>query len=471
MSKFPVREDQLPRVHVDAETVAQWKLEAQEDIAAVLADQASWYYTFDQSNPSFKPMYDRNSTTTGHMRVLPDSATVEYLSRCELHMPLNDLVHGLKCETTSEQRLVYAQLYDDICLDGAILELFEPSTIEDPFYGVSMKWVAFTMPMNATREYLHFEYNCTTRDAQGRRVLVNYRKSPDLTPEQLTDHALGLTRRPHFGISMFCELDDQRVMLTAMGHVASVGSLRRWVLKVGLPVLFHRALNHYCAVNARALAHAGVTAETLAPRRPMPETICHVCHKTFGLRRRKKWCGGCGHAVCRGCKMTIALVKEGSELSPRMPTVRARFCLHCLLYARQKRVKSAKIELQARASARETELSRRDYGGSMFGSCFIDEGSIDGLIDLCQGVDLDSDQSSEYDTADADDDLIRLSIDETDGSEPSNSPMFQVLSMAKASAKAEELESVARAMVEQAALLRSIHKERHSAKVAAAASN
>lgn len=468
MSKFPVREDRLPRVHVDPETVAQWKTEAQEAIAAVLADQGSWYYAFDQSNPAYKAMYEK-STTTGCMRVLPDSTTVEYLSRGELLVSVDDLVHGLKCETTAEQRLVYAQLYDDICLDGAILELFEPSTIEDPFYGVSMKWVAFTMPMHATREYLHFEYNCTTRDADGRTVLVNYRKSPDLTPEQLTDHSLDFTRHPHFGISMFCELDNQRVMLTAMGHVASVGSLPRWVLKVAMPVLYHRVLNHYRAVNARALAHAGVTAETLAPHRPMPETICHVCHKNFGMRRRKKWCGGCGHAVCRGCKMTIALLKEGSEVSPRMPTVRARFCLHCLLYARQKRVKSAMIELQARVSARETELSRRDYGSSMFGSCFIDEGSIDGLIDLCQSVDLDSDQSSEYDTADAEDDLIRLSIDETD-SEPTNSPTFQALSMAKASAKAEELESVARAMVEQAALLRSIHEERHSAKMAAASS-
>lgn len=71
--------------------------------------------------------------------------------------------------------------------------------------------------------------------------------------------------------------------------------------------------------------------------------MCNVCHSGFGMLRMRKWCQGCGHAICRNCTTKVALLKDGVLLGPCIPTVKARFCLRCLLHllhASEQRVKS-----------------------------------------------------------------------------------------------------------------------------------
>lgn len=186
---FPLPEDQLPREQVDPETVQGWKSEALCAISTVMADTSSWFYRFGDADQEFARAYDKNDTR-GCMRVLSGAANVvEYLSQSELHMTLDDVVYAMYCDTTQQQRAVHAQLYQDICLDTAILELYERATTEDPFHRVALLWITMCpklsnaslgWSLSSARDYVDFDLSCTTTDAEGRPVLINYPKSQDL---------------------------------------------------------------------------------------------------------------------------------------------------------------------------------------------------------------------------------------------------------------------------------------------------
>lgn len=456
-SRFTLPNSQLPSVQIDAATALRWKEQAQATIAGILLDKGSWYYRFDQSNPAYKGVYDKNDTQ-GCSRSLPESNRVEFLCRGQMHMTLDDIVYGLRAETTQEHRSVLAQLYHDVLVDGALLELLESHTKEDPFHVAAIKWAAFLPPIKqffSVNDYIHYEYCCTATDADGHKVLVQYKISPEFEPDQLTDHSLSIARKKTFIVTTFREDEREQLTITMLVQNEASGNLPTWKVKVLTPVLYQRMLNHYGLMNVKALAHAGITASTLAPRKQEAASLCRVCRKKFGLRRFKKWCQACGHAMCRSCTMKLSLVKDGDELGPRQPLEKARFCVRCLIQARERRIKCDHDKKQrwkkARASQRVTTPC--EFEDSSLDSWVIDPDALDGLLDL-QAIDLGED----FDGYDDD-------ISSWGGTEPGGSRLNLLAEPEverecfESIATTEELACIARVMAEHVAQLQANERD------------
>lgn len=432
---FPLPDDQLPRVKIDQQTIAQWKAEAQDAINRVLMDRASWFYRFDEADPDYTRVYDKNGTR-GCMRELSSNGEVEYLAQGVLHTTIEDVLYALSCETTHQQRVQFAQLYQPIGLDTAILQLYEGATREDPFNRMAMIWAAIHPEVASARDYLHFDVCCTAKDAFGSTVLVNYRKSYDLRPDQLIkDHGLDITRRNTYGITTYHADQSGHVITTALGHITAESKLAGWILKIIIPMLYKRTLNYYGLVEAKALQEIGFTPETLADRTSGHAPMCRVCRKSFGMTRHRNWCRGCGHAVCRKCNMKVALLKQGVQLGPRPPVVLARFCMRCLLHASEQRIKRDLEHKRALAIEPPPQVLWWESIN------LVDESSIDGLLDLHRDRE--------------DDEALKLSLDRRISDATLSSTEEGELSLTK---KADELALVAASVAEHAALLRQMHQ-------------
>lgn len=57
-----------------------------------------------------------------------------------------------------------------------------------------------------------------------------------------------------------------------------------------------------------------------------------MCRKQFKFLLGKKWCRGCGHAVCRECLTDVILCKNEIESAARVPFTRELFCQFCLFH-------------------------------------------------------------------------------------------------------------------------------------------
>lgn len=445
---FPLPDDQLPRVYIDRQTIAQWKHEAQDAIDSFLMDKSSWFYRFDASNPGFTRAYDKNGTR-GCMRVLPETHTVEFLAQAELHITMEDVVYAMRSETTQQQRAMHAQLSQHMCLDTAILKLYEGATHEDPFHRVAMVWMAISPDRTVARDYIHFDFSCSTKDAEGRSVLVQYRKTHDLRPEQLTDHTLKINRRYTHGISTFRQDHSGRVVATSLGHIVLETKFSLLVLKIIMPSVYKTTVNHHGLLEAKALQDMGLTAETLAERSSAPASMCRVCRKGFNVMRRRKWCGGCGHAICRNCTMKIAMLKRGVLLASRLPVAHARFCLRCLLHASERRIKSDLEHEQTTTT--EEQQPQQELPSKIV--TLVDDSSIDGLLELHrEHLELKNGDSSKLSMG------VRSSAATFS---TMDSALEDELLIDAASAKADELALAAASVAEHAALLRQMHQEHY----------
>lgn len=356
-NRHPLPESQLPRVCVSDDTVELWKSEAQDAIDQLLQDPESWFYRFDShvQQGGFKSLRNRPELRGGSRAQTPGSSVVEFLSERRWdQLSLEDVVLGLHCESTLDQRAVFAKLYEGICLDGAILELFHGASQEDPFFSVATVWLALTTPVRqilSYRDYLYFQYRCTMQDTLGRTVLVDYKKTIDLGPDVLLqDHNLNTIRGRVAMISTY-HVEDGQVVNTVRGTRDPGGTLPSWLAINYLPLLLGHCVNMLGLSQSRALLYAGIRASSLSERRvdvPAP-TECRVCnrkHCTFA--RRKSWCRACGYTVCRSCTNELILPADGLQIASSLPFVRTRFCHCCVAFAQgqhsKRRSSAARIE-------------------------------------------------------------------------------------------------------------------------------
>lgn len=383
-NRHPLPESQLPRVRVSDDTVELWKSEAQDAMDQLLHDPASWFYCFDShvQQGGFKSLRNRPELRGGSRAQTPGSCVVEFLSQRRWdQLSLEDVVLGLHCESTFDQRAVFAKLYEGICLDGAILELFHGASQEDPFFSVATVWLALTTPVRSIlsyRDYLYFQYRCTMQDAMGRRVLVDYKKTIDLGPDALLqDHALNTIRGRVAMISTYHVDDDGQVVNTVRGSRDPGGTLPSWLAINYLPLLLGHCVNMLGLSQSRALLHAGIRASSLSERRvDVPASAeCRVCsrkHSTFA--RRKNWCRACGYTVCRSCTNELILPADGVQIASSLPFVRTRFCHCCVAYAQGQHFKR-RSSATARIENRSLRLMTRSptWFDSFFG-CMPDSG-------------------------------------------------------------------------------------------------
>lgn len=336
--RYPLPDEQLPRVFLDAFALSQCKLQAQQTIDGVLLNRDSWFYKFDDVLADYKPMYNKHGIRGGARRVT-GSRFVQFLGRGELQMTLDDMIYGLRCESTSDQRAIYAQLYQQVCLDGALLEQFEGTTRQDQFHSISLKWVALRSPIKSIvkfRDFITFEFTCSMRDLDNNVVLVEYKKSPSLRPDQIQDHKLDITRGNTYVLNTY-HMDPRTGVLVhhSFGYHDVAGSLPFQVALSVTPVMFERVLNHYGLSDMKAMRYTGVKLDMLAPTRPGAFPKCRICQKKFNLTRLKKRCRACGNAVCRDCNTKVLLLEEGVQVGSRLGYKRKKFCLRCVLFARE----------------------------------------------------------------------------------------------------------------------------------------
>lgn len=463
-AKYPLSDAKLPKVNVGAATLAKWKAEAQSIVHHVVRNRQSWYYRFQDYQYMYKPMYAKHGTH-GCARVVKDTKLIEFMSRSELTMTLDELEYGLHCETNAEQRAVYAQLYQSSCLDGALLNLFEGKKAEDPFHSVSAKWIALRSPMKkifSVRDFVYFEYCFTTTDADGRTVLIEYKKSKAFRSNEFKDHDLDITRGSMYVLNTYY-MENDRVIMQSLGEHDVAGSFPVWFALAVTPIMFERNLNYYGLADSRALAEAGLRPSCLAGKRPEASIACHSCNKKFKMTRRKKWCRGCGHAVCRDCVMKVVMYKDEVETSSRLPYVRERFCLTCLIYVRELRAtvnyvpkidltddyhretnpasKFAQSQITAAVHSMDRILDlepRQSTNESLNSLDMLDEGSVNVLMK--PNCSQRTTQSTSI-----------CSVTTESSSAGSTGPIY---------AESVDLVDMARIVADQAALLRSIYQER-----------
>lgn len=370
-AQHPLPKAQRPQVSVDDLTLERWKQNALDDTKAVLQDRNSWFYSFDEflGRHEYKVLLDKpNMRGAGRVCQGEDSLTVEFLCRLQLELTLQDVVLALHNVTNLEQRLAFVQIYQDIVLDAALIELYQEETEQDPFHCVSIKWIAFDSPARQLlrcRDSLYFEFCFTTQDAFGRQVLVEYKKSTDLQPDQLRDHGLDILRSPTFTLTTY-HTEGSSVVSQVRGVNEPNGSLKSWVSMNYLPIVFARYLNLDQLPHSKAMLRAGVRPSALATRQSTHAAIhCHSCRRKFGITTRKSWCRACGRTVCRRCTCKLILPMEGDQIASSLPTVRTRFCRGCIVFAHCQTKAGAKPNVMR--PARNSDFSCVD-NDSFFGT-------------------------------------------------------------------------------------------------------
>lgn len=343
--RYPLAETELPRVHLDDDTLQQLKQDALRAIERVLQDSTSWYYEFDaRAAESYRPLAHKTAFTRAFTQHLPNAShTEEVLARTTLpELTLEDVTFGLHCDSTMAYRALLAHMYPENSLDGAILQQVEGATLGDSFQSIAVKWVALRSPLSRShRDFIYYEFCCTTRDADGRVVLVEYTKSIALDSTQLiNDHRLdNVTRGSTHSLSMYrMDQDAQQLVHSSIAHCEVVGSssLPYSITLSVAPVLLDRIAHLYELLDAKRLRFIGLTPESLAPRRT-DKTVswCRICRKKFGVLRLKKWCRACGFTACGSCSTKQPMYQEGVHLGSRLSTVRVLVCLSCLVFARE----------------------------------------------------------------------------------------------------------------------------------------
>lgn len=237
-----------------------------------MLDRQSWYFRFQDHQQLYKSIYTKHKTQ-GFARVAKRANTIEFMSRGELSMTLNDLVYGLHGETNIQQIAVYTQLFQNACVDGALLRLFEGQTPNDSFHSVSTRWIALRSPLSRifhARDFLYFEYCFTTLDTNGRTVLIEYKESK---PFSVIDHDLDITRGAMFVLNTYY-MENGCVVMHSLGQHSLAGICPIGFAVSLMPATFGRIHNHRGLAYARTLADACVITSALAGPDNFDATSC-----------------------------------------------------------------------------------------------------------------------------------------------------------------------------------------------------
>lgn len=461
---YPLPDAQLPQVDVSPDTLVQWKNEAEHFVRDAVHNRQSWYFRFQDYQHLYKPIYAKHNTH-GCARVIKSTKVVEFLGRGELDMTLDELANALYCRTSVEQRAVYAQLYQTACMDGALLKFFEGQKPSDPFHCVAAKWVALRPPMSRIfkgSDFIYFEYCFTTIDINGRKVLIEFKKSQSLRPDQLKDHDLDLTRGSMCVLNTYY-MENKRVVMHTMGEHDIAGKFPVWFALSVMPTFFERVQNHHGLLYARSLTDAGITVNSLADRHTEASTGCRVCNKKFKLTRGMKWCRGCGHAVCRDCAAEIIMLEGGVISASRLPSVRERFCSLCLFQVRERRMLSVDRESEKERPSVQFSIGSDEVNKFELSRITAAVNSIDGLFDRRARHSLDESLLSmsmlKADDKNEEDELSRRTTRSSSlyyierESSLSTEPRSSVYT------KSIDLVDMARVAADQATMLRSIYQQ------------
>lgn len=341
-SRFPLTRSKLPKLQVDAPTVADWMQSAREEILELLADRESWYYKGAEAQPSSnKCVFDKKGVR-GYTLSTDGSRKKDFFGEGVLRLSLEDIAYGLYCDETRHQRRVNAYFDAEYFLDAAVLDVYAHRTPEDPFLFAGVKWAAYNSPPGVVTQYtdhdattksdfVFFEYSCKTRDAEGKVLLVQYIASPPLTPEELKEHHTGLARGKHTQISTFRYMDEGTQFRT-MGSFEVGKPVPAWVSMKSVLQAFGNVTSLVGLADTRAVSSLGVASAMATTK------TCSSCKKKFGLMRPRINCYACGQCVCKQCTLKLRVINDKALFSTSLALLsESKFCLHCVRQSRERR--------------------------------------------------------------------------------------------------------------------------------------
>lgn len=341
--QFPLDEEYLPRLHLDNYTLDTWKGAAEAEIRRVLTNKASWYYRPQEMEAAYKLVFNEQGLR-GYSRKIDGTIQRELYAHGALEVTLDDISYGLHCETTLEMRAVQAHVYAENFLDAAVLHVAEAQNPQDPFNFSGVKWIAqasLTPALVSSRDYMYYERSMTTKDADGRTVLVQYIKSVALRPDQVEAHDVGLLRSTTYRVSIFrLDADGSRVLYQSIGRYDPGGSIPSWLVSRRAALSFQSVLHYIGLADARAVMNTGLLKRARATSKAALDTStrCYICQKKFNMMRKRQNCRACTQAICPHCAVNLKFFNTASQRTPSSGRVlREKFCLRCVLYAREQR--------------------------------------------------------------------------------------------------------------------------------------
>lgn len=336
--RFPLDASSLPRLRVDKPALYAWKRAARDEVAALLDDRESWFYKGQEPKYAYKLIYNKKGLE-GFINTSEASRRKEFYAHGILKMYLEDVSFGLYAESTLEQRGVSAFLDEDAFLDAAVLCVDERQTLDDPFHFAGVKWSASASPSDAPAhaDMVYFEYSFTTRDADGRAVLVQYTTCPDLSPEQVveSDATRVLARATNHQITTF-RSDEDGTHCQSAGTFLASEQIPSWVGMKTVLQAFSSLSNIVGLADARAVAGLRVASALSAGK------ACYLCKKKFSMLRARQNCRSCGHAICKHCTIKLRFLNKDAlstqQSAAHVPLlVEDKFCLPCVRRAREER--------------------------------------------------------------------------------------------------------------------------------------
>lgn len=144
-----------------------------------MMDWSWWFYRFDQADPDFTRVYNVNERTVACACC---QRPTQWSTRAA--HAVEDVAY---CENTQEQRVVHAQLYQHLSGQrrAGASHRAGPSLACGHDLAPTVSSSPALRSISTARDHLYFDLCCTTNDAEGRKVFVNYRKSYDLRSDQL----------------------------------------------------------------------------------------------------------------------------------------------------------------------------------------------------------------------------------------------------------------------------------------------
>lgn len=357
LDEFPVDERDVPRVHISAQKLEQWRDVAHDEIMRVVSTRSSWYYQFqERAQDGYEQIANRDNLKA-YARGVANSPHKNVLIRASLETTLDAIVYGLYCETTYEQRCSFAHLYEDHFLDGAVLHVGATRTREDPFRFVGVKWVAFRSPapaLVASRDFIYFSYSGTTRDADGQRVLFRLLRSMPMDGVDVTERKHNSLVRGKISYLYIYRENGARTEVSAVALHSTAGNLPSWAVTKTIAFVWPAILNLVTVAEAKFLIVSGLatahgqsllTASTSSgssasgfskSRASASASSCGVCFRRFRMMRSKRTCKGCMHFMCKTCTVKLCFLDERKERSAT-GVLPLRFCLNCMVKARTER--------------------------------------------------------------------------------------------------------------------------------------
>lgn len=333
---FPLAAPSLPRLRVAKPALYAWKCAARDEVAALLDDRESWYYRGQEPKYAYKLIYNKKGLE-GFLNTSEATRKKEFYAHGILKMYLEDVSFGLYAESTLEQRGVSAFLDEEVFLDAAVLCVDERQTLDDPFHFAGVKWSASASPSGVPThaDMVYFEYSFTTRDADGRAVLVQYITCPDLASEQVveSDATRMLARGKNHQINTF-RSDEEGTYCQSMGTFLASEQIPSWVGMKTVLQAFSSLSNIVGLADARAVAGLKVATALSAGK------ACYLCKKKFSMLRARQNCRSCGHSICKHCMLKLRFLNKDalSTQQSHVPLLAEdKFCLPCVRRAREER--------------------------------------------------------------------------------------------------------------------------------------